>query len=408
MKIASAIVLPIVFVANVGAADFISVEWPVPEVNTGGCSTAVFVRPVTNRAAVVSAKWTVTGLGVFRVFLNGAEVGAEDFLKPGYTHPYKRRSSFSYDVTDAFHRDPGARNVLCAEVSTGWWRDAIIGRAGKISAFQGVLKLAYADGSAEEIVSDTSWRAAYAGPLRHATIWGGERYDARVPAPWRTTGDVDWKRARVNGEFKGAVTPLEGRSVRVRRDLAFAPHTAWAWKGADGAAKDRHGRARILRRYAGGEALVLEPGETLVVDFGQNCAGVPEFAARAAAGTELSGHPAEMLNDANGERSRGNDGPAGSAYFANYRTAESRLRYVFAGGDGETWHPSCTFFGGRYWSFTANGRVEFKRLSLLPVMSIAPEDETGTIVTGDASLNRLISNCLWGMRSNYLSVLTAS
>ena len=388
------------------AADFISVEGPVPEVNRGGCSTAVFVRPVTNRAAVVSAKWTVTGLGVFRVFLNGAEVGAEDFLKPGYTHPHKRRSSFSYDVTDAFRRDPGARNVLCAEVSTGWWRDAIIGRAGKVSAFQGVLKLAYADGSAEEIVSDTSWRAAYAGPLRHATIWGGERYDARVPTPWRTTGDVDWKRARVNGEFKGAVTPLEGRSVRVRRDLAFAPRDAWAWKGADGAAKDRHGRARILRRYAGGEALVLEPGETLVVDFGQNCAGVPEFAARAAAGTELSGHPAEMLNDANGERSRGNDGPAGSAYFANYRTAESRLRYVFAGGDGETWHPSCTFFGGRYWSFTANGRVEFKRLSLLPVMSIAPEDETGTIVTGDASLNRLISNCLWGMRSNYLSVPT--
>ena len=83
MKIVSAIVLSIVFAESVGAADFISVEGPVPEVNRGGCSTAVFVRPVTNRAAVVSAKWTVTGLGVFRVFLNGAEVGAEDFLKPG-------------------------------------------------------------------------------------------------------------------------------------------------------------------------------------------------------------------------------------------------------------------------------------------------------------------------------------
>ena len=392
--------------ACAGAADFISVEGPVPEVNRGGCSTAVFVRPVTNRAAVVSAKWTVTGLGVFRVFLNGAEVGAGDFLKPGYTHPGKRRSSFSYDVTDAIRRDPGARNVLCAEVSTGWWRDGIIGRAGKFSAFQGVLKLAYADGSAEDVATDTSWRAAYAGPLRHATIWGGEKYDARVPTPWRTTGDVDWRRARVNGEFKGAVTPLEGRSVRVRRDLALSPCAAWVWKGADGAAKDRHGRARILRRYVGGETLVLEPGETLVVDFGQNCAGVPEFMARATAGTELSGHPAEMLNDANGEKSRGNDGPAESAYFANYRRADSRLCYMFAGGDGETWHPSCTFFGGRYWSFTANGRVEFAQIRQLPVMSIAPEDETGTIVTGDASLNRLISNCLWGMRSNYLSVPT--
>ena len=132
----------------------------------------MFVRPVTNRAAVVSAKWTVTGLGVFRVFLNGVEVGAEDFLKPGYTHPHKRRSSFSYDVTDAFRRDPGARNVLCAEVSTGWWRDAIIGRAGKISAFQGVLKLAYARRSG---AASGTTRAFPRRGARRATSFGSGR-----------------------------------------------------------------------------------------------------------------------------------------------------------------------------------------------------------------------------------------
>ena len=38
-----------------------------------------------------------------------------------------------------------------------------------------------------------------------------------------------------------------------------------------------------------------------------------------------------------------------------------------------------TFFGGRYFSFTATGKVTLKSIAFLPVMSIAPEDETGTI-----------------------------
>jgi alpha-L-rhamnosidase len=39
-------------------------------------------------------------------------------------------------------------------------------------------------------------------------------------------------------------------------------------------------------------------------------------------------------------------------------------------------------------------------------MSIAKEDETGCIETGHKDINRLILNCVWGMRSNYLSVPT--
>ncbi len=384
--------------------EFISVEGT--EVSRGGCSTAVFVKPFTNSVEVKSATWTVTSLGVMRVYVNGHEVGGDDFLKPGFTHPKKRRSSFEYDVTSLVARGAGERNVLCAEVTPSWWRDAVIGRSGKFSAFRGVLKVVYADGKSAEIPSDTSWLAQYAGPVRHATIWGGEKYDARIGTPWRTSGGEGWRRARVNKEFNGAITPLEGRSVKVRRDLSLAPKAVWVWKGADGASKDRHGRARVLRRYADGERFALDRGETLVLDFGQNCAGVPEFTAKAASGVELKGRPAEILNDANGEKSRGNDGPAGSCYLANYRTAGSAMLYTFAGKGEETWHPAFTFFGGRYWSFTANGRVELSKVRQLPVMSIAAEDETGTIETGEKDVNKLISNCVWGMRSNYLSIPT--
>lgn len=44
-----------------------------------------------------------TGLGVYRIFLNGKEVG-EEFLKPGFTHFGKTRLSFTYDITEAFKK----------------------------------------------------------------------------------------------------------------------------------------------------------------------------------------------------------------------------------------------------------------------------------------------------------------
>ena len=385
-------------------AAFIAVDGPVPKGDDNVCDTARFVKTFECGGEVRRATWTVSGLGVFRAYMNGGEVGADDCLKPGFTHVAKRRHSFSYDVTPLVKK---GRNVLAAEVSTGWWRDAIVSRRGKISSFWGVLEIEKADGTKVSIPTDTTWRGSYGGNVVHATIYWGETYDARVDASWRATGDVDWPCAKINGEFKGAVTPVEGRTVKTRRDLALAPREIYVWKGAEGASKDAHGKAKVLRRYRDGERIVLEPGdERLVVDFGQNAAGVPEIVATAPAGTKLTAHPAEMLNDGNGEKRRGNDGPAGSAYFANYRSARTAITYKFAGSGKEKYSPSFTFFGGRYLSFATTARVEIESLRFLPMMSIAPEDETGTIETGREDLNQLISNCVWGMRSNYLSVPT--
>ena len=65
--------------------------------------TSWFARTFTNAADVASAKWTVAGLGVFDVFVNGERVG-DDFLKPGYTHFAKTKYSFSYDVAGLMNR----------------------------------------------------------------------------------------------------------------------------------------------------------------------------------------------------------------------------------------------------------------------------------------------------------------
>ena len=55
-------------------AAFIGVDAKVPLGTNGVCDTAAFVKTVTNRSEVVKAEWTVTGLGVFRVWMNGTEV----------------------------------------------------------------------------------------------------------------------------------------------------------------------------------------------------------------------------------------------------------------------------------------------------------------------------------------------
>lgn len=390
-------------------AAFIAVNAEVPIGTNGVSDTARFVKTFECRDAkdVRRATWTVTGLGVFRAYVNGVEVGADDHLKPGLTHILKRRHSFAYDITGLLR---SGKNVLAAEVSTGWWRDGVVCSPGvepaKESGFGGMLDVEYVDGSLLSIPSDTSWLASYGGNLVHSEIYWGETFDARADASWRVTGEVDWPEAKEHKGFTGIVTPVKGRTIRLRNDLALKPVEMYVWRGAEGETADAFGRVKIVRRYSDGERIKLMPGETLVVDFGQNAAGVPEIAASAESGTRLRGHPAEMLNDRNGEKARGNDGPGGSAYIANYRKARTTMEYVFAGRGEENYRPSFTFFGGRYFSFAADATVSLASVRFVPLMSMAPEDETGFIETGRHDLNRLISNCVWGMRSNYLSVPT--
>ena len=54
-----------------------------------------FVCDPVNAKKVVSAKWMTTGLGVYRLYVNGKEIG-EEILKPGFTHYGKTKVSFTY------------------------------------------------------------------------------------------------------------------------------------------------------------------------------------------------------------------------------------------------------------------------------------------------------------------------
>ena len=372
-----------------------------------------FVATVRNGGKVASAKWMTTGLGVYELYLNGQVVG-EEILKPGFTHYEKTKRSFTYDVTDAFNSASGAENVLAVQVTPGWWADKIItpagheGMIGKKVAFRGVLELTYADGSKELFGTDTeNWKAGIAGPVKHAAIFDGEDYDARELPGYACTDRLGVP--EINNEFNGEILPTCGAEIYLRKDIALKPVKAYVWKDVEGATEDAYGKVVISREYAAGEPMTIAPGETLVVDFGQNAAAVPSFVFNAKEGTVLTCLPSELLNDGNGAKSRGMDGPEGSCHRLNLRIPQTGmiLNYTFAESKKPVaFTPTCTFFGYRLVSITATDEVTIDSIESIPVTSISKGIETGTITTGNELVNRLISNTVWGQRSNYLSVTT--
>ena len=372
-----------------------------------------FVSTLKNEKKVTAARWMTTGLGVYELYVNGKLIG-DEILKPGFTHYAKTKRSFTYDITQAISTQAGAENVLAVQVTPGWWADKIItpgghdGMIGKKVAFRGVVELTFDDGSKQYYGSNTTdWKAGIAGPVKHAAIFDGEEYDAREVPGYENLQAL--ATPEKNTEFNGEILPSDGAEIYLRHDLALNPQKAYNWKGVTGESETDFGKVVVTKEYQPGEEMVIAPGETLVVDFGQNCAGVPSFLFSAKAGTKLTCLPAELLNDGNGSKERGMDGPEGSCHRTNLRTPDygMQLFYTFADKAGYVaFHPQSTFYGYRFVSITATDEVRIKQLQSIPVTSITKEMEIGTITTGNDLINRLIANTVWGQRSNYLSVPT--
>ena len=372
-----------------------------------------FLATVRNDKKVSRALWMTTGLGVYELYVNGKPVG-DEILKPGFTHPEKTRLSFTYDVTGLFDTASGAENVLSAQVTPGWWADKIVtpaghdGMIGRKCAFRGVLALYYSDGSTRLYGTDTdNWKAGIAGPVTHAAIYDGEEYDARIAPGFETPEKLGVP--EINTEFHGDIFPSDGAEIYFRHDLALSPVKTYVWQGVDGEDENHFGRVVLKREYGAGEPIVVNPGENLVVDFGQNCSAVPVFVFNAAEGTELNCVTAELLNDGNGSKERGMDGPEGSVHRQNLRIPDTgmKLKYTFANSPEDVCYtPRYTFFGYRYVSISVTDKVVIKSIKSLPVTSISRNMEIGKIETGNELVNKLISNTIWGQRSNYLSVPT--
>ena len=215
------------------------------------------------------------------------------------------------------------------------------------------LCIRYSDGTEENIDTDSAWEWAES-PVRFSEIYDGERYDARIiPENWQPVSALEWP--------KEILIPQEGEIVRET---------------------ERIPAKQIIRTPA---------GET-VVDFGQEVTGYADFSLTAASGDTVRFTHGEMLD------------LHGNFYNANYRGAKALVEYTCRDGR-QPWHPQMTFFGFRYIRLLSwPGEPDPGDFTAVAVHS--DMKRTGWLESGNAELNQLFSNIVWGQRCNFLDVPT--
>lgn len=313
----------------------------------------VYLKNFRCAAKAEKAILKITALGVYEAKLNGERVG--DFiLAPGWTSYLNRLQVQSYDVTNLLKTE----NSLEVTVGQGW-RAIVNKRDGsdflgyRDTALIAELTIVYADGTAESIVTDSSWTARES-KLRYTNIYDGDIYDATFKAgSARHCICVDLK--------KDMLIPQEGEKIV------------------------EHERMPALQ-------IIKTPAGETVIDFGQNMTGYVEF--------RIKGTPSAQATISHGETLDCD----GNFYNANYRSADARIKFV-CDGEEQTYKSALTFFGFRYIRLE-NWPDEVKKENFTAVVVHSDIRRTGYFECSDETVNKLFKNIIWGQKSNFLDVPT--
>ncbi len=354
---------------------------------------------------IKSAILRITSLGIFEAILNGNRVG-EDELAPLWTDYKHRVFQYEYDVMPYLKKK--GKNTFAARVSSGWWSGRISnGYYGyKKTAICAEIEIIHRDGTAQIIATDDSWNTALCGPILYADIWNGQWFDATIKDPCVYPDSIEWSNAEVFDDYTCEILDFKGEKVRLSEFIA--PKSAVLYRGTKNNGTD-FGEIKVIKKAVGDncECVALKAGQTLIMDFGANIVGRPSVAINALNGTVVKCFFAEMLNDS-GDKSRGNDGPKGSLYIENYRSALSRFNYVAASSTNRKQlniiRPLHTFYGFRYMEITADKDITVECITA-EVLS-ADLEWLGSFECSDANVNKLYNNVVRGMKGNYLGVPT--
>jgi alpha-L-rhamnosidase len=172
---------------------------------------------------VTRATVSFCGLGLSELYLNGHKIG-DAVLSPAFAQYDKREFYVTYDVTP--NVKPGA-NALGVILGNGrFYADRSKVYTGTVTfGYPKLLlnlRLQFSDGSAQEIVSDESWKLTTNGPIVANNDYDGEEYDARKEfAGWDRAGfdDSIWPAAQVVAAPGGVLSAQMIQPIRVTGTL---------------------------------------------------------------------------------------------------------------------------------------------------------------------------------------------
>ncbi len=296
------------------------------------------------------AELVITGLGLYRAFLNGQRVG-QDYLTPGFNDYDAYVRYQTYDVTELLQ----AENRLEVWLGNGWYKGRIGLDGGRENTWGDSyllalkLTLTHPDGTESVVETDESWLAAQS-PIISDGIYDGEVRDDTRP--------------------KGESFPCVSVSTAYRLEPQFSPCIRQVMEL----------KPRLIHTPAGEQ----------VLDFGQNAAGILRFVNRLPRGGRLYIQTGEVLQQ-------------GNFYRDNLRSARSAWTYI-SDGEVKTVEETFTFHGFRYAKVEGPEPVDPADFSMVVLSSDLKQ--TLEVSTDHEGLNRLMQNSLWGQRSNFLDVPT--
>ena len=371
-----------------------------------------FKKAINISKEINSAYLYTSALGIYDVYINSKRVGHSyvgdttlyEELKPGWTDYRKTVNYSTHNITSYLQK---GSNIVGAIVANGWWKGRIsVGAYGnKPIGFIAKILINYTDNTSDIIVTDNSWLTNTTGPLLSGDIWDGEVYDATKEDEWMINDSSTelWYPSQIINDYSGDIKPIIGGQVYTLPQNIQYPKSINIYENISSNGTD-YGCINIVEQYKKNTPIFLREDRGAIIDFGQNIVGWTPFLIKAPRGTKMVVRYAEMLND-DGSKLRGNDGPGGSLYRENLRSAKATLSYIFRGdasGEGHT--PFSTYFGFRYCEITADKDIEIIDIHGVPISSI--NEEYSTILTNSQSLNQLLSNIQWGQRGNMISIPT--
>jgi alpha-L-rhamnosidase len=350
----------------------------------------VLAKRIKRATAYVSAK------GVYELWLNGQRIG-QNVLAPEWTDYRKRLQYQVFDVTsNLVSGGVTATNMIGAIVGEGWCSDTNAFPEMKQAAPYGavcpqfalLLIVSNTDGTETNLTSSADWACSTNGPIRSASIYGGEIYDATQEG-----ASPNWTRPGTRVfQFTNSITTtnVDGAQMvaqpnePIQMTQVIQPVETWA-----------------TTNESGHSATIYDMGQNLVGWCSLRLNNVSNLS-----GSKIVLRHAERLKlDADNRPIRhGNI----DIHNLDYSLGEARQTdtYVLNEDSSQEFHPHFTYHGFRYVEVNAPPAISPTNLSLSGCVVHSAVPPAGQFVCSDPRVNKLMQNILWTIRGNLYGVMT--
>ena len=317
-----------------------------------GSRHPVFSKDIRPEKEVLSARLYICGLGLYEVRWNGEKIG-DEYLTP-YCNNYDSWLQYqTFDVTQQLQQ----AGTLSVELGNGWYKGRFgfirnpkphYGESWKLLA---QVVLTYTDGTETVAGTDESWSVTRSN-IHFSNIYDGEQRDDTLHAANAVSAIlVDAPKGELTARYS---TPVKAWETLPVKEIIHTP-----------------------------------AGET-VIDVGQNMTGIFRLAVHEPVGTKIHLQFGEILQN-------------GNFYRDNLRTAKAEYIYI-SDGEHHVLEPKFTFYGFHY--VKIQGVTDLKAEDFTALVLYSELSQTGFMTTGNALVNQLISNVIWGQKGNFLDVPT--